>query len=366
MKLASGVKLKTYTLDELLGLGAAGEVWRAHDASKTVAIKFMNPKLLEGDGAEKHRLRLQREVESLTRLQHPNVPTLYDYDMEAERPYLVMRFIGGDTYDKLLTRGKMLQISIGQRLHMVSELAQALSAAHQLGIVHRDVKPSNMIGIENPYLLDFGISLKAENLEQTMRNVGTALYMAPDDPPDELSDNFSFALVTYEILFGTHPIFVRGDLGSGPFAVYTRFLAGERIKNRQWRIPSKVAANELPPDLRGADLVKLDGIFEKALGERSGRYTDLRQFVDDLTQAIPFDPNAPAAPPPASEETAVQSGRETAISEDQFTMLQANEAGGHTDLGADQPKRRLDPRLMIALVAVILVIIMAILLISKG
>src|SRR5262245_32151596 len=181
MKLATGTTVKTYTLDELLGLGAAGEVWKAHDDTKTVAIKFMNPKLLQEQDAEKHRVRLQREVDALTRLQHPNVPTLYDYDLQYERPYLVMRYIGGDTYDKLIARGEMLNINLSQRFHMISELAQALTAAHNLGIIHRDVKPANMIGIENPYLLDFGISLKAENMNETMRNVGTALYMAPDD-----------------------------------------------------------------------------------------------------------------------------------------------------------------------------------------
>jgi serine/threonine protein kinase len=360
MKLAAGTTVKTYTLDELLGLGAAGEVWKAHDDMKTVAIKFMNPKLLLGDDSEKHMTRLKREVESLTHLQHPNVPTLYDYDLECERPYLVMRYIGGDTYDKLIARGQMLQLSLSQRLHMISELAQALSAAHSLGIIHRDVKPANMIGIENPYLLDFGIALKAENLNETMRNVGTALYMAPDDPADEISDNFSFALVTYEILFGAHAIFMRDNQPQSQFQVYTRFLAGERIKNHEWRMPSKLAAKDLPADLQKADLRRLDTIFEKALGEREERYADLHQFVDDVKNAIPGA--APAASPTASAEATDLTAQG---SSDGFTQIQASVKPVEPAPTPNPPRRSFDPRLLAGAAAIIVIVVLIFLLLGR-
>lgn len=360
MKLAAGIKIKDYTLDEMLGHGAAGEVWKAHDDSKTVAIKFMNPRLLEGADADKHRTRLQREVDALTRLQHPNVPTLYDHDLTFERPYLVMRYIGGDTYDKLITRGQMLQIRIDQRLHMITELARALEAAHALGIIHRDIKPANMIGIDNPYLLDFGIALTAESADMTMRNIGTTLYMDPDDPPDELSDNFSFALVAYEVLFGTHAIFTRDNMVNNQFAVYSRFLAGERIKNRQWRLPSKVQKNELPPDLRNADLPRLDAIFEKAMGERETRYTDLRDFVNDLKSAIPIDLKTNNNSETFQLVTAVQADRSTRVSEDQFTVLQAS----NPNIPAT-PRQGINPRLLIIGAAALIVVAIVVFLVLK-
>lgn len=293
MQLTPGLKVKNYVLDERIGKGASGEVWKASDGSKTVAIKFMNENLLRGATAEKHRQRLQREVENLTQLEHPNIPTLYDYDLDFERPYLAMRYVGGETYDTLIANGEMLKIKLEKRLEIIRELAQALSAAHALGIIHRDIKPANMTGIETPFLLDFSVSLRAQDALMTMFHVGTAYYMDPVDPPDQLADIYSFALVVYEMLFGEHAIFGPEDRYP-QMPEHTRFMAWERLEKKQWRIPSQIPADEIPADLRNSDLARLDQVFEKALGRRENRYTDVREFVDELRSAVLATAPAPA------------------------------------------------------------------------
>jgi serine/threonine protein kinase len=280
MDFKPGTRIKNYTLERQLGRGASGEVWKAYDETKTVAIKFMNENLMTSTSAAKHRERLIREVEALRRLQHPNIPTLYDYDLDYNRPYLAMRFVGGDSYDRLISSGEMLKIPLERRLEMIRDLAFALTAAHEIGIIHRDIKPANLTGIENPYLLDFSISLETAAAEHTQRFVGTTLYMSPDGVADRLSDNYSFAVVVYEIIFGRHPIYQLGD------SIFNQFIADMRIQNRQWTFPSTIPAVQLPADLRSADLRQLDAIFERAIGKREQRYVDLREFVRDLRMAI--------------------------------------------------------------------------------
>src|SRR5262245_16743239 len=98
----AGMKIKTYTLESLLGSGASGEVWLATDGAKPVAIKFMNEALMNSPTAAKHRQRLEREIKALTMLKHPNIPALYDYDLSSDRPYLVMQFISEPSYDVLI------------------------------------------------------------------------------------------------------------------------------------------------------------------------------------------------------------------------------------------------------------------------
>lgn len=287
LELSAGAQVKQYTLERLLGRGASGEVWKALAGEKTVAIKFMNPHLLTSKQAAKHRQRLEREIEVLSLLKHPNIPALFDHDLTFERPYLAMDFVGDATYDRLLMSGYMLQLPLRQRVGIIVRLADALEAAHAAGVIHRDIKPSNMIGVDVPFLLDFSISLTLEDAQNTSADIGTALYMDPDDRvPDASSDNFGFALVVYEMLFGVHAIFPLGDAARSAGQAFTRFQAGERIRKRQWRFPSKLYGAELPDDLRKADLIKLDGVFERAFSSRETRYQSLDDFVTDLKEAL--------------------------------------------------------------------------------
>ncbi|HYO87522.1 MAG TPA: protein kinase [Candidatus Limnocylindrales bacterium] len=278
--LRPGVKVKNYTLERQLGKGASGEVWKAYDSQKTVAIKFMNENLMSSPSAAKHRARLEREVEAMRRLQHPNIPTLFDYDLDFPRPYIAMRYVGGDSYDRLIANGDMLRVPLTRRLELIRELAFALEAAHDYGIVHRDIKPSNLTGIENPFLLDFSVALEREEVDMTQSFIGTTLYMSPDAEADRLSDNYGFALVVYEMLFGKHAIYRHGD------KIFNQIIAADRMAKGDWAWPSRIPPAEMPPDMRAADLRRLDEIFSAALGQRETRYKDLRDFARDLRDAI--------------------------------------------------------------------------------
>ena len=205
--LKPGAKIKHYTLEERLGRGSSGEVWRANDGAQTVAIKFMNEALVTSSAAPQYRQQMEAEIDALYRLRHPNIPMLYDYDLEFKRPYLVMQFVDHVTYDRLIETGEILHTPLLRRIDVLRQVASAITATHELGIVHRDIKPSNITAGETPYLLDFSIASDTDD-PATQPNVGTAIYMPPlESELDELSDNYSFAVVAYEMLFGRHPIF---------------------------------------------------------------------------------------------------------------------------------------------------------------
>jgi serine/threonine protein kinase len=262
-----------------------------------VAIKLIHAPSPSEAEYEKQRASLQAEIKALKRLVHPNIPVLYDYDLEAERPYLVMEYIGGVTYDRLIVSQEMLHIPVEERLRALEGIAKAVVAAHQRGLIHRDIKPGNISGIEKPYLLDFGIALEARHTSRTGTEIGTGIYMAPDGPPDVLNDNYSFAIVAYEVLFGRHPLFTAETIGKT--VSETRERAAAILRERAWRLPSRLPVAELPGDLYGADMGRLEAIFERAFGSREGRYSDLTRLVADLREAVVTAENQPYLNQPA-------------------------------------------------------------------
>jgi serine/threonine protein kinase len=276
----------TYELEALIGAGASGEVWRANDNGTIVAIKFMNESLLHGEKAQKHRQRLEREIYALGLLQHPNIPRLHDFDLDFERPFVVMDFISSPTFEHMLNTGDMMRIPVTERLHVLEQIASALTSAHEAGIIHRDIKPGNMNGIDPPYLLDFSVALEEESLEHTNFNVGTTIYMTPGgEPPDRLADNYSFCVVAYEVLYGEHPLFPRDDETRNA-GTYSRIVAFNRLASGDWRIPSKLPQDQIPYDMQDADARALTAIFQRAFGDREKRYLYLEEFIADLKQAI--------------------------------------------------------------------------------
>lgn len=284
--LEKGLQIKQYVLEKPLGRGASGEVWKARDGDRVVAIKFMNERLITGKSAEKHRERLEREIRALSVLQHPNIPRLYDFDLTYERPYLVMQYIDSPSYDRLILAGRMAEKPLSQRLNVLDQLAEVLALAHQKGIVHRDLKPGNIHGFDPPYLLDFSVAIILEQMDVTNLNIGTAIYMDPDGAtPDALSDVYAFGAVAYEMLFGRHPIFDYGEPDAKKGA-FTRIIALNRLRGGDWRKPAELPLDMIPADLHGVDMQRVQGIFETVLGPREHRYHDPRQFVVDLRAAL--------------------------------------------------------------------------------
>jgi serine/threonine protein kinase len=334
MQLETHLQIRQYTLEQRIGSGASGEVWRALDGTRVVALKFMNEQLMNSDDAEQHRDNLATEIHALRLIQHPNIPALYDHDLDFARPYLVMQYVEGQPYDRLISGGEIFTLDMEKRLAVLERIASAISAAHAAGIIHRDIKPAHISGIDKPYLLDFSVALERAEIPQARQNVGTALYLPPPhEPPDELSDQYSFALTAYEILLGRHAIFSISDTGTSVEAL--RQLAADRIAARTWRLPSALPRPELPGDLYGADLGVLDGIFERALGPRSGRYADLNRLVADLKRTILTPANQPYLDNPLRLAYVPAFATPPIPAEEAYTLNEVARAVRDTDHGHD-------------------------------
>jgi len=217
MPLATGSKLGPYEILAPLGAGGMGEVYRARDTrlDRTVAVKIL-PSRLAGDAAV--RERFEREAKTISSLNHSHICTVYDVGQQNELAYLVMEYLEGETLAARLERGPL---PLDQLLRIGIEIADALEKAHQQGVVHRDLKPGNiMLTKTGAKLLDFGLAkptLRSDTALTTMATaakpltmegaiVGTFLYMAPElfegKEADVRSDLFAFGAVLYEMATG--------------------------------------------------------------------------------------------------------------------------------------------------------------------
>src|SRR5271157_1404732 len=209
VRISPGSRLGPYEIVSLAGAGGMGEVYKARDTRlhRTVAIKVLPP-LAAGD-AERRR-RFLREARAASALNHPNIVTLYDVVSEDGRDSIVMEYVEGKTLaDRIGRKGLLLR----DALHYAIQIADALAAAHAAGIVHRDVKPGNILVTEkgSVKVLDFGLAKLAGQegvpaSTQTASLAGTPGYLAPEQiegrPADTRSDIFAFGCILYELLSG--------------------------------------------------------------------------------------------------------------------------------------------------------------------
>ena len=155
-----GTPFGRYRLEELLGRGGMGEVWRAFDTAtdRTVAIKLLPPQLADDDTFVQ---RFRREAEAAARLNNPHVIPIHTYGEIDGRLYVDMRLIEGRDLQEVLAGGPL---EPGRAVRIIEQVAKALHAAHKIGLVHRDVKPSNILLDEDDfaYLIDFGIARGAD------------------------------------------------------------------------------------------------------------------------------------------------------------------------------------------------------------
>ncbi|MGW5672338.1 serine/threonine-protein kinase [Micromonospora sp. NPDC003776] len=202
-----------YELEQRVGIGGMSEVWRAHDLvlDRTVAVKLISP---GQDGEDTSVERIRDEARSAARLVHPNVASVHDFGTSAaadgrEVPYIVMELAEGETLAAHL-RGGPLDWRIAVRV--CAEVSAALAAAHAHGIVHRDVKPANVIltpaGVK---VLDFGIATPAGAPDRTPDGmvVGTPAYLAPEQldrqPATPAADMYALGVLLYYCLTGRLP-----------------------------------------------------------------------------------------------------------------------------------------------------------------
>jgi serine/threonine-protein kinase len=204
-----GTPFGRYQLIELLGRGGMGEVWRAHDTEidRVVAIKMLLPHYARDPDFEK---RFLREARAAGRLDDPHIVPIYDVGEIDGRLYVTMRLINGTDLQTLLDTGPL---EPARAVHIIEQIASALHCAHQAGLVHRDVKPSNILLTDNDfaYLIDFGIARGATDTALTSANttIGTWAYMAPErfstGESQPASDIYALACVLYQCLTGQPP-----------------------------------------------------------------------------------------------------------------------------------------------------------------
>src|SRR5215475_4989836 len=203
-----------YRIEELLGRGGMGVVYRAYDLrlKRPVALKLVTPSLARD---EQFRERFERESELVMSLEHPNVVPIYDAGEADGRVYLAMRLVDGTDLRSLLRTEGALEP--GRAMAICTQIAAALDAAHARDLVHRDVKPSNVLldGSEHVYLADFGLTRTLDDEGSGAgedRAVGTPAYLAPEQleglPADGRADVYSLGCVLYECLTG-EPVFPR-------------------------------------------------------------------------------------------------------------------------------------------------------------
>ncbi len=292
--------LGSYRIEELLGRGGMGVVYRAEDQrpgtrGRKVALKVLAPEL---SADERFRQRFERESQMAASLDHPNIVPVYEAGEEEGLLYIAMRFVGGEDLRHLLQRQGALPAD--RALSLVAQVGSALDAAHARGLIHRDVKPGNILLVESDdpdgpphvYLTDFGLTKRADShsgLTVTGQFVGTIEYVAPEQiegkEVDSRTDIYALGCVYFEVLTGTPPFRAEQDA-----AMLWAHLTQPAPK-----------VSERRPGLAPG----LDDVVAKAMAKsRDDRYGSCRELVAAARAAVaapggpPAAPAAPAPPPP--------------------------------------------------------------------
>lgn len=266
--------LGRYKILKELGRGAMGRVYLAHDPriDRQVAIKTIQvfAGLPEKERAAA-RERFLREARAAGKLVHPRVVTLFDADEVGGVPYLAMEYVEGTPLDRHGREGDLLPVAVA--VSLVAKTAEALADAHDVGIVHRDVKPANLmrVGEDEVKIMDFGLAQSASHeLSQDGTLMGTPNYMAPEQirggAVDGRADLFSLAVVLYELLTGVTP------------------FGGDTVSSVLYRIVHE-EPRDIAPHL-GRLPESFGTFFRKALAkEPSHRFKDGRAFAASLREA---------------------------------------------------------------------------------
>lgn len=210
-----GDQVRDYILEQRIGAGGVGEVWRARHIrlNKPVAIKLILPHLVQDENIYS---RFVQEAIATANLEHPHIISVHDFFSFGDDAFLVMSYVeGGSLQDRIKKRGRL---PLAETLRIARGMLDALDFAHQKGIVHRDVKPSNILLSPDlhAYLVDFGIALVLGKTRITRfgASIGTPDYMSPEqirgEQLDHRTDVYSFGCVLYEMLTGRSP-FRRSD-----------------------------------------------------------------------------------------------------------------------------------------------------------
>ena len=272
MPFSAGLQVGPYRIMEQLGQGGMATVFKAYHASldRYVAMKVLHQAFMEDPN---FLARFQREARVVAKLEHPNIVPIYDYAEYEGQPYLVMKFIEGETLKARLQSGPLSSAEVS---HIIEAVGAALSYAHKQGILHRDIKPSNVIMATDGqiYLADFGLARIAQSGESTLTTdmvLGTPQYISPEQAMakkdlDEGTDIYSFGVMIYEMTVGRVPF-----SGDTPFSVIHDHIYSP--------LPLPSAVN---PKITPA----LERFLLKALAkERADRFKDVPEMVRAFQEA---------------------------------------------------------------------------------
>ena len=279
MKIGQIIK-ERYEIVEILGEGGMAFVYKAKDKQlqRNVAIKTLKPNYVN---QEKFVDRFRREAQTAANLNHPNIVQIFDWGIEDE-PYFVMEYIEGNTLTSIITGNKT--VGLNDILYIVSQVANGLKEAHKHGLVHRDIKPGNIMITPDGKVkvTDFGIvSLQNEesDITKTGAVLGTASYISPEQaqgkPVSFESDLYSLGTVLYELIAGNPPF-----TGDSPIATATKHLTDKPEKLSNYR-------KDIPKALENA-ILKL---LEKRPSDRFKSAEDLRALLLQQIKQIQINQN---------------------------------------------------------------------------
>jgi serine/threonine protein kinase len=278
-----GMTLKNrYRVDDFLGRGGMAEVYRVYDKQRNVPLAM---KLLREDLAEDRVFmrRFAREAQNLTRLQHPNIVRCYGLEQEGRLVYMLMDFIEGSTLRAQISDyGRPMPFR--QVLEILRPVCSALDYAHQMGVVHCDVKSANiMINRSGTvFLTDFGVARSLDTATSTMVGIGTPAYMAPEmilgKDPTPQTDIYALGILLYEMLTG----------GERPFTGERAAITGTTADKVRWE---HIKLEPTPISKYNSTISpELEAVINTAINKKAQlRYRDAQEFVFAVARAMHID-----------------------------------------------------------------------------
>ncbi len=304
---------RRYRIERFIDRGGMADVYLARDLQRNipVALKFMRSDFADDYQFER---RFRKEAAALDRLNHPNIVQFYELVRADDHLFMVMAYVNGITLRKYMARLKrearreLARLPAAQALYVMQRLASALDYAHQTGVLHRDLKPGNVMldRAGNIFLADFGIAKLSDSATITTVHAGTPAYMSPEqclgNVLNKQSDLYSFGVLAYELLSGRRPFI--GNSSQGEAASLGESLRLEHIRS-------------VPPDIRQFNnelSMSVAATFGKMLAKQpEQRYGSARVFVQRLEAALPrpqamyaYASQAAKTPTPAIQKFAPQ------------------------------------------------------------
>ena len=281
MPIGPGTHLGQYVVQDFIGEGAMGRVYRAYHPhlERVGAVKVLNGLSTDPQSAA----RFRREAQAIAHMRHPNIVNVFDFGEHEGTPYMIVEYVEGGNLSARLQQGKL---DPAKAIRYLSDVGDALDYAHSRGIVHRDVKPANilMTNAETPILADFGlVKLMQSSSIKSMTGMatGTPAYMAPEQVTGEevgpASDRYSFAVLAYQMLTGRIP-FSDGGVLEVMYAQVNRTPP-----------PPSAANPELGPEV---DAVLLRGLAK----DPKARWASCAEMVGALQAALRTPAVRPGAP----------------------------------------------------------------------